>query len=231
MEDKKGLRRIPLGILATLTTIILASGGAAAWFTWRALNPNPPVADFPTLESPLDPTDAGGGDTTVPTTPSTLAQPPSQPSNPSTQPAEISTQVYWLKDVDGRLSLTAETIPLTAAAGAEAQLQATLQALLAKSGNPQQQAFTTIPEDTQILAASIDSAGIHIDLSSNFQSGGGSASMTGRLGQIIYTATAQDPSAAVWVSVDGKPLTLLGGEGLEVRQPMTRDDFNQDFGF
>lgn len=237
MEDNKGLRRIPLGIVATLATIVLASGGAAAWFTWRSLNPtSPPTADFPTLESKpdtsssIDSPEANTG-SKVPSDTGTPAKEPGQQPTTTTQPAELSSQVYWLKDVDGRLSLSSETIPITAEDSADARLKATLDALLSKTGDPEQSAFTTIPEKTQLLDASVHEDGVHINLSSEFASGGGSASMTGRLGQIIYTATAQNPSAPVWISINGKPLTLLGGEGLEVSQPMTREEFNQAFGF
>jgi spore germination protein GerM len=53
--------------------------------------------------------------------------------------------------------------------------------------------------------------------------------MMGRLAQIIYTATDRNPDAPVWIKVEGKPLEGLGGEGVEIKQPMTRKDFDRDF--
>ncbi|ASC74046.1 hypothetical protein XM38_050200 [Halomicronema hongdechloris C2206] len=52
MDDQKGLRQIPISVGIGLSVVILASGGAAAWFTWRTLNPQPAVVEFPTLDPP-----------------------------------------------------------------------------------------------------------------------------------------------------------------------------------
>jgi spore germination protein GerM len=235
MEDRKGIqrnhhqglqgiRRLPVGIIATLATVVLASGGAAAWFTWRALNPvTPPVADFPPIEQP-------GSD--VPTTPGDVGQTPTTPQpsqeSPATAPtAEASGQIFWVRDVDGRLTLSPEAVRLPGSTPEE-QIQSAFQTLLAQSG-PTEDAVTTIPDNTEVLDVNVESDGVHVDLSQAFTTGGGSTSMIGRLGQVVYTATSLDPDAPVWISVEGEPLTVLGGEGIEVSQPMTRDDVSAAF--
>ncbi len=226
MAYKDKLRQIPLGIVAGLATLVLASGGSVAWFTWRALNPTPPVAEFPSIDLETDPL-LTMPDPTVPT--QTAEQPVVQ--DPATQPApvEMTGQVYWLKDAGTGFELVAQPVSVAADASPSDRVAAVFGNLLSKPGDPSQEAFTTIPEQTQLLSASVEADGVHVDLSGDFETGGGSAAMIGRLGQVIYTATAFDPAAPVWISVEGKQLTLLGGEGLEVSQPMTRSDFDEGF--
>ncbi len=89
--------------------------------------------------------------------------------------------------------------------------------------------LSAIPAGTQLLNVNVSDSEIKLDLSEEFVTGGGSASMIGRLGQVLYTATSVQPDAGLWLSVAGKPLTTLGGEGLLVRQPLTRAQFDQDF--
>ncbi|MBW4459737.1 MAG: GerMN domain-containing protein [Nodosilinea sp. WJT8-NPBG4] len=229
MDLKSKLRRVPLGVLAGLTTLVVASGGSVAWFTWRAINPTPPVAEFPSLDIDPDPIMTVPEVTTPAAPPKVEDTPPKDPvSQPA--PAEITGQVYWLKDEGTGFALVPQPITITADASPSEKVTAAFSDLLSKSGDPSQQAFTTIPEQTQLIEASVEADGVHVDLSSNFEAGGGSAAMMGRLGQVIYTATAFDPTAPVWISVDGKPLTMIGGEGLEVSQPMTRSDFDEGFG-
>jgi germination protein M len=52
---------------------------------------------------------------------------------------------------------------------------------------------TTVPAGTQLLGLSITNGVATVDLSSEFETGGGSASVLGRLGQVVYTLT-QFPS-------------------------------------
>jgi len=44
-------------------------------------------------------------------------------------------------------------------------------------------------------------------------------SMSSRVAQVLYTATSLQPNAKVWIDIEGKPLEVLGGEGLLLEQP------------
>lgn len=136
-------------------------------------------------------------------------------------------QVYWLDSTGDRLRL--EESPLKAEKSLEDQevLTTALNRLL--SGPETSDYSTTIPSETKLLSLKLDDKGIHLNLSSEFTTGGGSASMIGRLAQLLYTATSLDPKASVWLSVDGEPLEVLGGEGLLIEQPMTREWFDANF--
>lgn len=228
MENNKGFRQIPLGILIALGILVLASGGSAAWFTWRTLNPTPPIAEFPTLEEDLEDL-AETPIEQVPIEPIEPAEPTKQPETTQAPQQQVSVQLYWLKDTGNRFSLAPETVSLSVQGDESAQLKAAFEQLLSKAGDPEQNAFTTIPEQTQLIDLSVEADGVHVNLSEDFRYGGGSASMMGRLGQVIYTASALNAEAPVWISVEGKPLNLLGGEGLIVDQPMTRSDFQSAF--
>ena len=132
--------------------------------------------------------------------------------------------IYWLND---ELEVVSQQIKVNPTESYPVSLTNAVNQLLA--GPQTETEGTAIPENTQLHSLTIKDDGIHLDLSTEFTTGGGSAAMIGRLGQIIYTATSLDNDASVWISVDGQPLEVLGGEGLIVEQPMTRELFDQYF--
>ena len=64
-----------------------------------------------------------------------------------------------------------------------------------------------------------------VDLSSAYDSGGGSLSMTARVAQVVYTLTQFPGIKAVSFALDGEPISTLGGEGVAVAPPQSRADW------
>ena len=145
------------------------------------------------------------------------------------QPAKFSPQLYWLEIVDNRIQLASRTT-YTAATLPEIALKDAFAKLLAKS--PNAELTTTIPQQTRLLDLRTTEDGIYVDLSQEFSRGGGSSSMIYRVAQVLYTATSIDPQAPVFLSIEGRPLNEeypLGGEGLLLEYPLTRQTFTRDF--
>ncbi|WP_071190714.1 GerMN domain-containing protein [Trichormus sp. NMC-1] len=160
--------------------------------------------------------------TSTPANPSQIIKQPStiQPGN------EQTASIYWLRPTDKSVELVPQPIKITAAQPNQA-LEAAFKTLLA--GPTESTDSTTIPQGTQLLGLKADKNEVHVNLSSDFTSGGGSTSMMGRLGQVVYTATTLNPNAKVYIEVNGKQLDVLGGEGVELEQPLTRESFNKNY--
>ncbi len=83
---------------------------------------------------------------------------------------------------------------------------------------------TSVPAGTRVLDASAGDGTLRVDLSSEVASGGGTASMRGRLEQLRWTLTRPSSIEAVELWMNGEPLRVLGGEGLMVEPSWRRPD-------
>ncbi len=201
MQNGKQHNRFSRTWFAGIAGIILALGGTAWWlYSWN----KPSI----TNNSP------------------TVQETPSQ-KEPIAQKQE-QVAICWLNPTENRIELVYKTLSFPTTVTVDKILESAFSQLLA---GPSKSAdyTTTIPEGTKLLALAATEEGVKVDLSQEFVAGGGSASMTSRLAQIVYTATSLDSDSKVWISVEGEPLEILGGEGITVSQPMTRNEFQEHF--
>ena len=244
MKDGQEVRRVSTAVIAGVCGLALVAGGGIAWWT---ANRSPAPADThssaPTTAPALSPSPAESPAVIIPVPPPNPVQPPtaqtptaqtpnalaskSPQPKPLQQTAAQTVQVYWVKEASGKFEGVPTKVAVKQADKPDATLQAAFNSLLA--GPKDASVSSEIPQGTKLRSLSVKNDGVYVDLSAEFTSGGGSNSMTGRLGQVIYTATSLKPNTKVWISVEGKPLELLGGEGLEVAQPSTRQSFDKNF--
>lgn len=203
MQDRNK-NRFSLPVVAVITGIIIAAGGGAAWWAKSALDEKTVVSK---------------------PSPAPIVE-PKVPEIPEPITEEKVVEVSWLDPTDESIKLVSSTMTFAKSAKSERVLSAALETLF---DTPPPNYTTAIPKGTKLLDLTTDKEGIHLNLSQEFTSGGGSASMSGRLAQVIYTATGSDLDKPVWISIEGKPLTNLGEEGLIVNQPMTRKEFDNNF--
>lgn len=112
-------------------------------------------------------------------------------------------------------------VPFTRAVGTAA-----LEALLAGPDATEKAAnlHTTIPDGTGLLGLTIADRVAIVDFTGTYASGGGSLSMTARLAQVVYTLTQFPTVSSVRFEMDGRGVTVFGGEGILINNPMGRLD-------
>ena len=84
---------------------------------------------------------------------------------------------------------------------------------------------TQIPVGTELIRVSIADGTARVDLSSEFDDGGGSLSMGLRLGQIVYTLTQFATVQRVEFYMEGERVDVFSGEGIILTSPQTRADY------
>jgi sporulation and spore germination protein/immunoglobulin-like protein involved in spore germination len=84
---------------------------------------------------------------------------------------------------------------------------------------------TVIPAGTQLLGLTIANGVATVDLSREFESGGGSASVLGRLAQVVYTLTQFPSVKSVLFEIEGREVHAFGGQGAVLDGPVGRSEY------
>jgi spore germination protein GerM len=202
------MRRMPklLGLVALLALVALVAVACGGDGTTDA----GPVPGRPSTSTASEPTTVGGG-------PATTA-----PAGSST--TEVS---VWFVRGETVESVT-RVVPKVPGIGAEA-----VKALVAGPTAAETRAglSTAVPKDTRFVGLAIDSAGIaKVDLSRDFEAGGGSLGITLRLAQVTCTVNQFPTVKGVRFALNGELVSVFSGDGIVIDKPVTCDSYRQVLG-
>ena len=134
-----------------------------------------------------------------------------------TMDGTMSTAVYLLRD--GKVSAVRRTI----AATLDPERSALTRLLDGPTDDEAAGGLASaIPKGTELLDFSLADGLATVDLDGTFDDGGGSASMLGRVAQVVATLTRYPTVSRVAFRIDGEPVEAIGGEGVLVDPPLGR---------
>lgn len=136
-----------------------------------------------------------------------------------------SVEVFFVRyDAAGRSGTLVPARRTALPGGTSARLEGALRALLA-GPTPEEQhqgIRSEIPGETALRGVRVRQGVASVDLTSAFGQGAGSSSMLARVWQIVYTATDVRGVSAVQITLDGRRVQALGGEGVAIGAPLRR---------
>jgi germination protein M len=214
----------PTSALAALATVVVIFAACAP--SSGELGTVPPPASSPAPS-------VGQGDPDLTPAPSPTTPPPSTQPGGSPQPtgtpapvgATIVRAYFYLGGEPGSAGLVAvlREVPPTKAVATAAMTALLAGPTTAESGD--RTITTAVPAGTTLLGLSIADGVATVDLSSEFETGGGSMSARTRLGQVVYTLTQFPTVRSVVFQIEGRPVTVFGSEGVVLDGPVARADF------
>jgi spore germination protein GerM len=218
------MKRTPsILLLGVMVTILAACGASTGGLgTLPPVSPTPAASPAGPDETP-DPSGSGSPSSAPSEAPGSSSSP-----DPSAQPSSDTIIVRGYLVLAGAPGSEGLVPVLREVPATTAVARAAMTALLAgpTTGEGGSGISTAIPDGTRLLGLTIKNGVATVDLSTEFDSGGGSASMQYRLGQVVYTLTQFSTVKSVVFQVEGETVTVFGGEGIVLDGPVARDDYN-----
>lgn len=136
------------------------------------------------------------------------------------------TQVYFVKvaeDTNTKLSTT--TTPKKESQTQSEKFRAAMEALFSGPSGIEKIAgvYSEIPPETKLLGIKEDANSFTINISDDFEFGGGAESMRVRIKQLVTTATQASGGKDVYLEINGKRAEYIGGEGIMILQPLQKN--------
>jgi hypothetical protein len=160
-----------------------------------------------------------GGQTTETAPPATETTPPE--TGETEPPAEtITLSVYFMRGED--VGVVHRQMPEQETVGTAA-----IEELLG-GPTPEEEAaglHTEIPDGTVLNSLNIENGVATVDLSPEYDDGGGSLTMFARLAQVVYTLTQFPTVEGVVFELDGAPVEVFSSEGIVLERPQTREGY------
>jgi spore germination protein GerM len=216
-------------VMTLVTAVIVASIVAACGTSTGPLGSVPPVEPTPDASASQGDPDLTAAPSSEPE-PSESTEPGSGPSatpEPQREPqgTSIVRAYFYLGGEPGSAGLVAvlREVPKT-----KAVASAAMTALIAGPTADESAGrviTSAVPAGTQVLGLSIADGVATVDLSSEFEAGGGSASVLNRLGQVVYTLTQFPTVNAVVFKIEGETVTVFSSEGIVLDGPVTRKTY------
>ena len=143
------------------------------------------------------------------------------PEQTGSVPAQLSLEVWFSRD-NGLVAVRRQHAPTQLVA------TAAVKALLDGPTAEERLAGLTsaVPAGTRLLGIAIRNGLATVDLTSEYQSGGGANSMQRRLGQVVYTLTQFPTVQEVRFRLDGSPVNVFSSEGIVLDHPVGRSDYS-----
>jgi hypothetical protein len=153
-------------------------------------------------------------------TPGSGATSTAAPEQTGTRSSNLSLEVWFSRD-NGLVAVRRSHPPTQLVA------TAAIHALLAGPTAGERSAGLTsaVPPGTRLLGIAIRDGLATVDLTSEYQSGGGALSMQTRLGQVVYTLTQFPTVQQVRFRLDGSPVNVFSSEGIVLDHPVGRSDY------
>lgn len=135
-------------------------------------------------------------------------------------------EIYFVKGKKNQGVTYLEYLPVKRAVkkGENQFKTAVTELLKGPSSEEKQQGINTeIPTSTKLLEIVSDSKSYTINLSNDFQVGGGTNSMQARIYQLVKTVRGASGGKDVYLELNGEKVDVIGGEGIIIKQPINKN--------